>query len=107
MTQIVRVYGHSDDLVEFDGAVREEFGAYKVDWQGTLEAENGDGLVITASYAHNGTWAIGVGLLDEDIPLPAWGISLVTSNENAYSVELVLEIPDSAGVLKVTQLRGQ
>ena len=58
-----RVYGASDDLIEFEGDVRGEVGCY-----GTDEQEHGvllvfsDGTVLEAKYgkASQGIWAITV-----------------------------------------------
>lgn len=106
MSQVVKVYGASDDLIEFEGAVSDEFNAYDTDfWVGELVVENGDGLVVTAAYVHNGTWAIGVAPLDEDVFLPNWKITVGNADDNTYSAMLTIEIPDEAGKVKVKEIK--
>lgn len=52
----VTIYGASDDLIEVEGDLIEEFNpAY--DSEGTLLAF-GDGTLLDVRYAHNGVWRI-------------------------------------------------
>lgn len=53
--QTITIYGTSDDLIEIEGAIREEFSA--------LDAENaklafGDGTVLSVKYDDDGCWRI-------------------------------------------------
>lgn len=52
MSRIV-VYGASDDLLEIDGDIREEFGCYDIE-QGVLAC--GDGTLLSVRY--DGCWRI-------------------------------------------------
>jgi hypothetical protein len=57
-----KVYGHSDDLIEFEGDLRGEVGCYGTDDDpdmGTLVAFS-DGTVLSVKYGKNGMgiWAI-------------------------------------------------
>jgi hypothetical protein len=52
----VRVYGSSDDLIEVDGDIYEEFTA-KTDDAGDLLAFS-DGTLLSVQYDDNGLWRI-------------------------------------------------
>ena len=58
-----RVYGASDDLIEFDGDLRGEVGSYGTDDRdkGVLVAFD-DGTIVEVKYCKNtsGVWGIGV-----------------------------------------------
>jgi hypothetical protein len=56
----VRVYGASDDLIEVDGDIREEFGAYGTDDDGPLYLAFSDGTLATIRYGadEKGYWRI-------------------------------------------------
>ena len=92
----IRVYGASDDLLEFDGAISEEFSRYSNPIVGTLTAPNGDGLTVMAYYANSGVWGVGVGPLDEGATLPDWPIRFEDGkqNESSFSATLVIDIPE-------------
>lgn len=53
--QTITIYGASDDLIEIEGVIREEFNAYD-------EEENklafGDGTVLSVKYDDDGCWRI-------------------------------------------------
>lgn len=58
MNNVIRVYGASDDLIEVDGAIREEFSAYGLDEDdGGFLAFN-DGTVLEIHYGASGRWRI-------------------------------------------------
>ena len=96
----IRVQGNSDDT----------FGCYYGDHTGddhddcatgklmAFSIKSGDeGLIVTGRYSpepiDNGTWNIGVALLAEDVPFPAWPMRFVIS-ELGYSPVLIIEAPD-------------
>lgn len=86
-------YGSSDDLIEIEGAVREEFCVYG-DAEVIVFGPSGS-LRVLASYGGggDGTWAFGVGQIEEGHPIP-WPVRIETSERNAYSVALVIDCPD-------------
>lgn len=55
----ITVYGSSDDLIEVDGAIREEFNYYSPD---TDDHANylafSDGTILSVLYAKDGCWRI-------------------------------------------------
>lgn len=68
---MIKIYGHSDDVVVIDGDVREELGAYdrvrtiKIGgWIGGLE-------VVTEYGVTTGVWQLSVRQIDDDVPMPA------------------------------------
>lgn len=56
--QTVTVYGASDDLIEIDGAISEEFSAYSSDDSGWILAFS-DGTLLSVRYDGEGCWRIG------------------------------------------------
>tara|TARA_R110002051_G_scaffold314950_3_gene392629 strand:+ start:2153 stop:2458 length:306 start_codon:yes stop_codon:yes gene_type:complete len=98
MTNILNIYGTSDDLVQFEGAIREEFDSYDKPWVGKLEAPDGSGMMISAVYGGKGTWMIGAGPLDEKVTMPAWPLTLTNSGHCFYSAGLTLEVPDGVTI---------
>jgi hypothetical protein len=55
--QTATVYGASDDLIEIEGGIYEEF-TYRDD-EGTGElVAFGDGTVLRVTYTHDGVWRI-------------------------------------------------
>jgi hypothetical protein len=52
----VTIYGASDDLIELEGDIREEFNALDLD-DGALLAFS-DGTVLRIGYSDNGVWRI-------------------------------------------------
>lgn len=91
----IRISGYSDDLVEVDGFISDEFSPPmgKV-FEADLIAPGGDGVTVTAFYLKSGTWTVGVAPLDEDRPIPDWPMSIGRSPGCAYSSELTITVPD-------------
>ena len=54
MTDITTIYGASDDLIELDGAIYDEFSAYDETSQLTFD----NGAVLTIRYDDDGIWRI-------------------------------------------------
>lgn len=96
----LRISGASDDLVEFDGAIREEFDSYDRAWSGTLQAPDGAGLTIGAFYTDSGVWVIGVAPLEEDAAFPGWPMRFEkpAQGEASYSSVLVIDVPEGATI---------
>lgn len=91
---MIRIYGHSDDVVCIDGDVRDELGAYDRERTITVGGE-GEGLEVTAVYSDSGTWQFSLRQLDEDVPMP-WGVRIVP--EHAYSLAVIVECPPGTPV---------
>ncbi len=51
-----KVYGTSDDLIEIEGAIREEFNPHDDDEPSFLAFS--DGTVLSIEYTRSGIWAI-------------------------------------------------
>jgi len=100
MTKELRVYGASDDLIEFAGAHREEYNAES----GVFDVlgEKSDGVRVHVECTGAGTWSVGVSQIDEDFPLPDWNIRVRqgTTAEAYYSAVLVMDVPDNVRVLE-------
>ncbi|EBR5151925.1 hypothetical protein B5W64_20535 [Salmonella enterica] len=88
----LRFYGASDDLLECEGAIREEVGCYRE--PGNYHLKSGDGeMLVVGFYMDSGLWSIGVCQVIEDSPLPTWPISY-SVYENGYSPMLTIQVPD-------------
>ena len=57
MTDTLIISGHSDDLIEVEGAIREEYSALD-DEGGGLVVGASDGTAVRIRYADNGVWRI-------------------------------------------------
>ena len=63
-------------------------------FEANLIYPDGTGLTVCAAYVNPGTWMVGIAPLDEDNPIPDWGITLGASPDCAYSAGLTLTVPD-------------
>lgn len=100
-TSELRIYGASDDLIEVEGHISEEYSKPKGKWTGKLTDDTGAGMFVTADCLKTGTWAIGVAPLDDDAPIPDWEARLTLSEECSYSAQLTLEVPASTILVEV------
>lgn len=88
-----KVYGASDDLVEFEGDFSEEFPT-NGHWEGVLTAPDGGTAILYVDYRGTGTWTVTLGQWEEDYILPAWAVDLSTDlGTIGYSTVLTLEVP--------------
>lgn len=72
-TQVLTIYGASDDLIEFEGAISEEFNAYGP-WHGVLvDPKHGDSLIIRAEFgkaSSDSEWTLSVENTDRPCEWP-------------------------------------
>jgi hypothetical protein len=96
----ITIYGASDDLVEIDGGIREEFYC-KNDFT-TLLLESPDATaIVTVAYTKQGTWAVGLAPGDEGIGIPDhWGFLIEMSPEVDYSTQLRITNPPAELTIK-------
>ena len=111
----IRVYGSSDDLIEFENVIfaidetldRNDYpddsdlnmmgpnndAEYCVIHKNPLDFVIGDAMILTAFYRidDRGTWDFGIGLLEENKPLPDWPITISTAPDNAYSIQVEID----------------
>ena len=105
------IYGASDDLIEFEGVYEDEIGCFSECTDGiyfeiTNKDNLKDGLVVGLIYddpAKNGCWNISVGQLGESIPLPDWGLKIITDIDKVdYSVVAhFADIPNNIQVQRI------
>ena len=107
MTNTIRINGASDDLIEFDGYINEEFMIASSDtWEGSLIAPDGTGLIVVAHYGVNGTWSAGIAPLGDQADssqyaLPDWNARLGSGTER-YSTVLTLDVPTGTALTELT-----
>lgn len=94
-------YGYSDDEVVIEkitesGRSFTDCGCFEKPCFAKIT--NGkEGLFVAFNYI--GTWAVGIAQLDEDIPIPEWGVHPTVEVEGGYSVGLVMyEVPDDVTI---------
>jgi hypothetical protein len=110
---LITIYGASDDLVEVAGCEgADEFCTDR--WQGDLappgEVEQ---MRVHCWYDNDGCWQVGVGMVDEDVPFPAWPLSFAQGGVTAdalagkapatprYSVVLTIDAPEGTRLVNV------
>jgi hypothetical protein len=88
----ITFYGASDDLIEVEGCENDgEFDgdAWSADVVGPGATEQ---IHVSVWFAENGCWHVGVGQVDESVPLPAWPVT-ITQHERGGSALLTIEAP--------------
>ena len=96
----LQCYGYSDDsayivTIDSDG-IPTNYSDDCYDRPAFAEISNGkEGIIVSFNYV--GTWAIGIGQIDEGVPIPEWAehpfIQMI--DDGAYTVCLELEnVPD-------------
>jgi hypothetical protein len=96
---MLRIYGASDDLVELDGIVYDELGAYNSHRVITVGDDKG-GLRVIAEYAPKhiktgaGVWRLSVEPIEEDVPCP-WPVRVEVKG---YSTHIVIDCPEGTPV---------
>ncbi|MBQ7808140.1 hypothetical protein [Rhodococcus sp. (in: high G+C Gram-positive bacteria)] len=91
-------WGESDDCIEVDGAVREEFSQYNSMWTATITAPDGkQKMLISGWYADNGCWNFAIGQVDEETPLPKWPTSISQRHDRGEHYSTLLEVTAPAG----------
>jgi len=94
---MLRIYGASDDLVEIEGIVSDELGAYERARTITVGDTSG-GVVVRVEYAvanRAGVWSVAFEPIDEDVPIP-WPISVKLNairDGRGYSTEASIDCP--------------
>ena len=90
-TAIITFYGASDDLVEFEGGVDEEFDLpFGSKWRGLLVAPNGEQISLTAKFGRQG-WELGV-IATED-GYPSWPITFSERPGSGGDPAIVIDAP--------------
>ena len=99
-----KFYGASDDLLEMEGAEREEISCH----EGAayhLKSEDGE-LIVYGVYAPHPTegaaWVVGVSMVDEGQCIPEWPMRFDT-HDRRYNPMLVVEAPDDTKASIVKQ----
>ncbi|MBL5919736.1 hypothetical protein I7V28_01120 [Lelliottia amnigena] len=97
MAKELTFYGASDDLLECEGAIREEIGCFNRPGIYHLKSAEGE-LQVVGYYLDSGLWNIGVSQVDENAPLPAWPVTY-SMREHGYSVQLTITVPDDTSLV--------
>ncbi len=110
MSRTLRVEGYSDDTFGvYEGNGGDDHDDCATGRLMAFRLTAGDaGLIVMGRYARHpgadGTWMVGVSLLEEDKPLPDWPTHWETA-DNGYSPSLVIEAPDDVQVEDITEAR--
>ena len=110
----VRFFGHSDDLIEIYGDVMngrpDEISLPAGDWSTFKLPELN--IRVHAEYStrhNNGTWMLGVSIIDEDLP-KIWqdmggkiefinDVEYAPNNASSYSPTLLISVPNMEDIL--------
>ena len=95
-------YGSSDDLAEIEGyrpGEPDEVCNTEGHFAFEVVTPAGEGLQVFVDCRINGCWSVGVGQLEEGIPLPTWPMHMRAyhyADRDPYSVRLDMDVPDDA-----------
>ena len=98
---MIKIYGHSDDCFEVEGAFRgeNEYSAYdEVVTVLVYDFTFSTSVVVTGEYGANGragVWRISVEPEDEDKPMP---LMHIYAAKNGYSPMLVIDCSENTAV---------
>jgi hypothetical protein len=97
------IYGASDDLVEFDGEICDEFNCYGL-WKGRLLSPAGKSLIISAQFSKPGAssdWTITVE--NDSAPFPDWPMNYCgRPGEEDRDPALHLFVPPGTRIIPLT-----
>lgn len=87
MTHTLKLYGASDDLIEIEGAINDEFSSFRDDKEMLLAIS--DGTLLRILYSHRGVWrfelvSLGAESTYKNIPAPE-------DDEDNYSDVVTIE----------------
>ena len=110
---IIRIYGASDDLVEFEGVQHAldktddhgqdsdnypeasddmaEFPVYLENTKDSAEFIIGNQLIVRARYSRLGSWTFEIDYTDEVDGRPNWSVIVRPSEEVKYSSEVTID----------------
>jgi len=106
---MLKIYGASDDLVEIEGHVREEFNVIDRPCRVRVGTANDGGVDVVMLYGKSGMWGASIELLDGDgeldncAPIP-WPIEVrkgLRGIEASYSVVVEIACPDGTPVAEI------
>ncbi len=99
----LKFYGASDDLMEVEGGIREEWGCFgRPCILRVYSPKSDEGLLVIGEYGRTGVWAtwmLGAAQLDEGVEIPDWDIRVC--NSHAYSCCLEIECPDDCVITEL------
>jgi hypothetical protein len=95
------IYGCSDDLVEAEGIkgcdefnVIEDDGLVKASFKIVYKKS-----ALRIRVLYDGCWSFSVGQID-DLDFPDWKIKTIPSPNCTYSMQIEIEVPDSAKLIR-------
>lgn len=108
---MIKVYGASDDLIEVEGTIDNEYPAPEsatyfegangngIFWQCEFIAPNGEQARVVVVMV-NGCWMVAAGQVDESVPLPDWNFRFEQARD--YSTALVFDPPEGTRITNTT-----
>lgn len=94
---MIQIYGYSDDLVEVEGDVSDEYSVYdRAAWLRIDDPVDGTSVIITGEYGkHSAVWTFSVEPVGDGVPMMPVKI---LAHENGYSPLLTIECSANATV---------
>jgi hypothetical protein len=109
---MIKIRGHSDDIVSIQGDIYDEVDCYQKDVLFTIgnpeatPGQNAFGLYVTMRYGSqgNGVWSAEISPVDEDAPIP-WTVVVYAED---YSAVVDINCPKGTAVKwKVRDRKGR
>lgn len=96
----LKISGASDDLIEIDGTVSEEFYANPDGhFEARIKDPEGNKARLFVTYGPQGTWIPSLALWDEGVALPDWDARISADfNSCDYSTVLTLTVPEGTKI---------
>ncbi|MCC3299422.1 hypothetical protein [Arthrobacter caoxuetaonis] len=92
----ILIYGASDDLVEVEGAISDEFDCWDKTWKGRLKAPDGAFLVVSALYGSEG-WDLNVSA-PEGSGFPDWPVSFCPRPDRRDDPAVRIAVPEGTSI---------
>ena len=89
---VLTIYGASDDLIEVEGAIRDEFPVEVLDDESTVFVAVAGGIVLSITYSQTGVWRIDLvhqALLGSHVDIAR----APEGNDRNYSDRATIELP--------------
>lgn len=97
------IYGASDDLVEVEGAIEDEFDVHGL-WRARLLSPDGQSLIVTAQFGKPGAasdWTVGVE--NHTQPFPDWPIKFEERADYSGDPCLYVQVPEETKIIPYTE----
>lgn len=89
-TRTIKFYGASDDLVELEGYISEEFDLPPEGWTGCLIDPDGNRVELSADYIRE--WELSVKVITGNVV--EWDVRLTDRDGTEYDPAIEIDVPE-------------